>query len=217
MSQSGILNDNTGGLTIPVTVPEGGTGQVTFPAHTVLIGEGVSPIGNAGPGALGSVLTGQGAGVDPIFVPVISILGGARAASTTATSTATVCSTETTPTTSNTDDLISLTYAASSASSILEFEFNCPYTVAGSALFALFSGTTFVQAFPFSTTTIIDQIANNAHFKYSMVSGSTSSTTYHIRFATSVNTLYLLQDSMDVFFGASGNTSIQFSVKEYSA
>lgn len=66
MSQSG-RNSGGNNISIPVTVPNGGTSQVSFPAHTVLIGEGTAPIGNAGPGDTNSILMGQGAGADPIF------------------------------------------------------------------------------------------------------------------------------------------------------
>ncbi len=72
MSQSGSLSGGTSGLTIPVTVPNGGTGQVTLPIHSVLIGQGTSAIGNAGPGAANSILMGQGAGADPIFGTLIA-------------------------------------------------------------------------------------------------------------------------------------------------
>lgn len=67
MSQGGANSSTSGGLNIPVTVPEGGTGQITFPVHTVLLGEGTSPIGNTGPGTAGQVLTSNGAGLDPTF------------------------------------------------------------------------------------------------------------------------------------------------------
>ncbi len=72
MSQAGSFSSGGGNITVPVTVPNGGTGQVSFPAHTVLLGEGTSAIGNAGPGAVGYVLTGQGAGADPIFSQIVA-------------------------------------------------------------------------------------------------------------------------------------------------
>lgn len=73
MSNAGSYVQGTGGgITVPVTVPNGGTGQIFFPAHTVLLGEGTSPIGNAGPGSLGSILVGQGAGADPVFGTLVA-------------------------------------------------------------------------------------------------------------------------------------------------
>ena len=71
MSQSG-RNSGGNNLAIPVTVPNGGTGQVSFPVHTVLIGNGVSPIANAGPGATNSILMGQGVGADPVFGTLVA-------------------------------------------------------------------------------------------------------------------------------------------------
>lgn len=72
MSQAGSINNSGGSLAVPVTVPNGGTGQVTLPAHTVLIGQGTSAIGNAGPGDTNSILMGQGAGADPIFGTLVA-------------------------------------------------------------------------------------------------------------------------------------------------
>lgn len=72
MSQAGSYNGGGGGLSIPVTVPNGGTGQISLPAHTVLIGNGTSAISTAGPGSVGYVLTGQGAGADPIFSQIVA-------------------------------------------------------------------------------------------------------------------------------------------------
>ena len=52
--------------TYPYTVPQGGTGRITLPAHTVLLGEDANPIGFAGPGGPGMPLIGQG-NADPVF------------------------------------------------------------------------------------------------------------------------------------------------------
>lgn len=215
MSQAGNISCN-GSIIIPVTVPNGGTGQVSFPAHTVLLGEGTAPIGNAGPGAVNSVLMGQGAGADPIFVPVVSILGCARASSTTPITTTKLCSNVTTPTVANSDDVISLTYTPTSATNILEFEFIAPFYSTNVAAFFLFSGTSFVQGFLISG----DINGDTAYFKHYMTAGTTSSTTYHVRFSiiTIGENLKLLETGTNVaFFGATGNTTIQFSVKEYTS
>ncbi len=50
------------------TVPGGGTGQTSFTAHTVLLGEGASSIASAGPGNAGQILVAAGASADPAFV-----------------------------------------------------------------------------------------------------------------------------------------------------
>lgn len=73
MSQAALLSGGGGGnVTFPITVPQGGTGQVNLPAHTVLIGNGTDPINTAGPGASNSILMGQGAGADPVFGTLIA-------------------------------------------------------------------------------------------------------------------------------------------------
>jgi hypothetical protein len=48
-------------------VPQGGTGQSTFTAHGILLGEGTSAIGATAAGASGQVLTSNGASSDPTF------------------------------------------------------------------------------------------------------------------------------------------------------
>ncbi len=56
-----------GGGGPPLDVASGGTGDSTLTAHSVLIGEGTSPVGFAGPGAVRTVLQGMGASADPAF------------------------------------------------------------------------------------------------------------------------------------------------------
>lgn len=53
-----------------VTVPHGGTGVTTIPAHAVVLGEGASPLASAAPGVAGQVLVSQGASNDPSFQSV---------------------------------------------------------------------------------------------------------------------------------------------------
>jgi hypothetical protein len=73
MSQFTRLGSGGGGsITVPVTVPNGGTGQITLPAHSVLLGNGTSAIGNVGPGAANTILMGTGAGSDPVFGSLVA-------------------------------------------------------------------------------------------------------------------------------------------------
>lgn len=74
MSQSGSIG-SSGGIIIPVTVPNGGTGQTSGTAHTVVLWEGTAPLGSAGPGTAGQVLTSNGAGADPSFQTIGGGLG----------------------------------------------------------------------------------------------------------------------------------------------
>jgi hypothetical protein len=74
-----------GGITLPVTVPNGGTGQTTLTNHGVLVGAGTSAITQLAAASLGTVLAGQGVGSDPAFSssPMIGALGiGGVAAAT---------------------------------------------------------------------------------------------------------------------------------------
>lgn len=49
-----------GSLPLPVSVPDGGTGLGILPAHSLLVGDGVSPVNFIAPGAVGNVLTSNG-------------------------------------------------------------------------------------------------------------------------------------------------------------
>jgi|UPI00041FFC3B hypothetical protein len=64
-------------LMVPVSVPNGGTGVSMAPAHNVPIGNGTSPLNFVAPGAVGQVLTSNGAALDPSFQATVnSILAG---------------------------------------------------------------------------------------------------------------------------------------------
>jgi hypothetical protein len=63
-----ITGTGTVALTVPVTVSTGGTGQVTLPVHSVLLGEGTGNVGNVSAMAVDTLLQGQGATVDPAAV-----------------------------------------------------------------------------------------------------------------------------------------------------
>jgi hypothetical protein len=54
-------------LPLPVSVPNGGTGDASLPADSVLIGNGTSPVTGAPPVSAGYVLTDNGPGVAPSF------------------------------------------------------------------------------------------------------------------------------------------------------
>ena len=54
-------------LSAAVTVPKGGTGDVTLTAHGVLIGNGTGAVAVTGAGTAGQVLTSNGAAADPTF------------------------------------------------------------------------------------------------------------------------------------------------------
>jgi len=57
-----ISTANVGNLTLlnALTVPNGGTGMVTLPANSVLLGNGTSPVVSVAPGTAGNVLTSIG-------------------------------------------------------------------------------------------------------------------------------------------------------------
>jgi len=57
-----ISTANVGNLTLlnALTVPNGGTGMVTLPVNSVLLGNGTSPVASVAPGTAGNVLTSIG-------------------------------------------------------------------------------------------------------------------------------------------------------------
>lgn len=65
-----LVFGSTFGITRAVStfiVQQGGTGQNTFQAHTVLLGNGTNPIGTTSPSTAGFVLTSNGTSSDPTF------------------------------------------------------------------------------------------------------------------------------------------------------
>ena len=66
MSQVGIIS-GSGSIVLPVTVPNGGTGDSSLTAHAVLVGDGTSPVNTVGPGLVGQVLQSGGASADPFY------------------------------------------------------------------------------------------------------------------------------------------------------
>lgn len=69
-SPNPILVVGTITLQVPLSVPCGGTGDTTLTVHSVLLGEGVSPVAFAAPGTAGFILTSNGASADPSFQAV---------------------------------------------------------------------------------------------------------------------------------------------------
>lgn len=59
--------DYYGGLTLPVTVAEGGTGQTSLTDHGVLVGAGTSGVNVTLAGSVGDVLQVPSGGGDPVF------------------------------------------------------------------------------------------------------------------------------------------------------
>ncbi len=68
---TGTANDPIVGLTIPVVVTSGGTGNITLTNHSVLLGAGTSPITQLANGTTGQILTAN-TGADPIWSTIDS-------------------------------------------------------------------------------------------------------------------------------------------------
>lgn len=80
ITTSGTLQLTFGGGALPV--PNGGTGNTSLPAHSVLLGAGTGNIASVSPGAVGSILQGLGASTDPIFASAIQLgIGGTTSGS----------------------------------------------------------------------------------------------------------------------------------------
>lgn len=72
----------SGGVSTPVSVPNGGTGATSFTAHSVLLGEGTAAVSSTGPNAsTGIPLVSQGASADPSF-GTASVSGGGTGVAT---------------------------------------------------------------------------------------------------------------------------------------
>ena len=77
INTSGSGNKVTIALTTPVTVSEGGTGDLTLTDHGVLVGKGTNPISTVPlMGSSGIPLISQGALADPVFGVAVVQGGG---------------------------------------------------------------------------------------------------------------------------------------------
>lgn len=228
-----------------VTPAFGGTGVVNPTAHTLPVAEGASNFTFLGPLTNGQLLIGN-TGNDPTpntltagsgititngagTITIAStagaaiLAGSARNISTTAVTTSLQCALiSTTPTTSNTASLISITYSPTSSSNILEFDFSCPMgaqsiSKADINVF-LFQGTTVKAGYSFSSGS--GQYLT-ATFKFYQTAGTTSSTTWTVRWAnsTSANPIYALcfSGTGTPLFNATGNSSMVFTLKEFTS
>ena len=79
--------------------------------------------------------------------------------------------------------------------------------------FFLFQGTTLLGSYPFPTPTAGD-FYNTATFKFNILSGTTSSTTYGVYYAPITGTSYILSNGGTAFYGSSATTSLTFSITE---
>lgn len=62
-----ITGGTISGLSSPIAVPSGGTGNGTFSAHAVIVGEGTSALAAVGPGTAGLPLVSGGSSADPSY------------------------------------------------------------------------------------------------------------------------------------------------------
>jgi hypothetical protein len=128
-------------------------------------------------------------------------VGFASTVSTTATSTATLVDTFTTPTTTNSVFVISITYTPTSSTSNLVFDFCCPYN--GPMGVFLFQGTTLLNSYPMAPAN------GTAIFNFVKTSGTTSSTTYSVYYASNI-----ALSNASLLGSYNGTESMTFSVTE---
>jgi len=129
------------------------------------------------------------------------VVGFASTVSTTATSTATLVDTFTTPTTTNSVFVISITYTPTSSTSNLVFDFCCPYN--GPMGVFLFQGTTLLNSYPMAPAN------GTAIFNFVKTSGTTSSTTYSVYYASNI-----ALSNASLLGSYNGTESMTFSVTE---
>lgn len=112
---------------------QGGTGLTTLTAHAVLLGEGISNVGFASPGAAGQMLLSTGLTTDPAFGNAATLIGATITASTIATTT--VASTVTGVTGNGIENSTQLATDAFVNQQIIRFSANVPLNVAGGGIF----------------------------------------------------------------------------------
>lgn len=157
--------------------------------------------------------------VSAVSVPE-SIVQQVRNKSTTSVSTTkNLDPTGTTPTTSNTDSILTCSITPTSDSNILQIEFTVPYSADsdGVVSFCLFEGSTFLTGWPRWQNGSIMGRDDTMSITYYLISGSTSSLTFDMRWAggSGLTTVRSLQNGSGTpFYNGAGNSAVTFTITE---
>ena len=191
--------------------------QSSLTQYNLLLGGASNAIVSLTNGAAGTYLQSNGTSANPSWVAIPSggIVGAARASKSTGDSYTGNITPSTTPTTSNTKKYMSVTYAATSTSNILTFQFSCSCCLAtgiqaDSVGFFLFNGTTLLYSQCSGTDATGQMMGIGLNFY--MNPASTASTTYDIYYVCATNhsnTVYINQDSSGNNFGGSMLATLQ--------
>ena len=197
---------------IPIEITKGGTNATSMATNDgVLYFDGTRLV-TTGVGTSGQILTSNGSGA-PTFSalskPSGTPLGQARSTSKGGTSTTTVINNaSTTPTTANTAALASITYTPANTSNVLIFEWTssigCPALADYSVGFSLFQTSTLQCTWSglAGSTNELSTITG----RYQQAAGTTSSTTYAVRYflyCPTTGTAYINQDSANNTYNSS--------------
>lgn len=205
------------GLTLPVSVANGGTGVASLSANHVLLGNGASPVQLVAPGASGNVLTSDGttwqsaapAGASNKFIQQVYSEYSAYASGTTV-----MVFDDTIPQNTEGTEFMTVTITPTSTSNYLLIEANAFFTTAGGALLG---GAIFRDSNADALAAGIDYAASSAFgvmmtIRYRMLAPSTSATTFKFRAGPNGGTIYFNGYSGARIFGAI--TKSTFTVTE---
>lgn len=216
-----MATNNATNTSNPITVAQGGSGVASNTAYAVLCG-GTTSTGAiqsiASVGTSGHVLTSNGAGALPTFQAAGGgsiLLQQVRASTASGTSTSSQYSNSSAPTTSNGAQSISLSITPSNVNNILVIQHTGLYACSSSSsvILALFQDAGATCLYADGSVTATTTFRN---FTYYMTAGTTSSTTFKVRFGpNSAVTAYFntLNDGTSNYGGKALSTLI---ISEYS-
>jgi hypothetical protein len=152
----------------------------------------------------GATVTGFGGG---------KVLQYAISAYTTQTSTTSVISPDgSVPQNSEGTEILTATITPTSASSKLLIEFDAPFTGGNTGMgnvFALFQDSTANAIVAASSTIMASTVANQAMLRHYMTSGTTSATTFKIRWGVTGGTGYINRWDTSAVFGSTGEATLK--------
>lgn len=196
------------GVTGTLTVPNGGTGIATTTAYGLIAG-GTTATGvfqNTGAGTATQYLISNGASALPSFQsPTGGVVQQVRTSTATrATGTATIPWDDSIPQNTEGTELFTLSITPKSASNVLIFTFSCMFatSISDQVTFALFQDSTANALYATDDQNLSPSSGpQTVNFTFYMTAGTTSSTTFKIRYGANTGSTYINGNTGRIYGG----------------
>lgn len=215
LSTTGTVDTGDLGVTGNITVTgTADTGDLDVTGDMTVTGTaGTGDLGVTGNITVTGTVDGRDVAADGAFIDGIN--RSIATSNTEDSTTATIPFDDTIPQNTEGAEAITVSITPTSASNKLIIDFNCMVScnAADTIIFSLFQDSTADALYATAETFTASGDVKNIRFRYEMTSGTTSSTTFKIRYGSTGNTAYLLSAAGTAKFG--GVNIMSLSVEEY--